>query len=64
MEIKILKTASLTEALLGMRIGETALAPQGYKPQTVRKTCAQLKRKGFIFTTSTLAGDQTVTRLK
>ena len=64
MDIKILKTATLSDALSDMKIGETAIAPVGYKPETVRKTCTDLKGKGFLFTTTMRAGVQTVTRLK
>ena len=35
MEIKTLKTASRSDALMEMKIGETAFAPVGYKPKTV-----------------------------
>ena len=64
MDIKILKTATLSEALTDMKIGETAIAPVGYKPKTVVKTCSELKEKGFLFNTSMRGGMQTVTRLK
>lgn len=64
MEIKTLKTASLSDALVGMSIGETAIAPAGYRIETVRKTCSELKEKGYLFTTATRAGMQIVTRLK
>ncbi|MDE6792493.1 MAG: hypothetical protein K2J48_05370 [Muribaculaceae bacterium] len=64
MEIKTLRTATLSDALSDMKIGETAIAPVGYKPETVRKTCTDLKVKGFLFTTTMRAGVQTITRLK
>lgn len=64
MEIKTLKTATLSDALTGMKIGETAIAPTGYKPKTVIKTCSELKEKGYLFATNNRAGVQTVTRLK
>ncbi|MBD5195183.1 MAG: hypothetical protein HDS84_01150 [Bacteroidales bacterium] len=64
MEIKTLKTATLSEALTGMKIGETAIAPVGYKPKTVIKTCSELREKGFLFNTSMRGGKQTITRLK
>lgn len=64
MDIKTLKTATLSDALTDMKIGETAIAPNGYKPETVRKTCTDLKGKGYLFTTTMRAGVQTVTRLK
>lgn len=64
MDIKILKTATLSDALSDMKIGETALAPIGYKPETVRKACSELKAKGLLFVTNMRTGKQTVTRLK
>lgn len=64
MDIKILKTATLSDALTDMKVGETAIAPTGYKPETVRKTCTDLKDKGFLFTTTMRTGVQTITRLK
>lgn len=64
MEIKTLKTSTLSDALTDMKIGETAIAPEGYKPETVRKTCTELKSKGYLFTTTMRAGVQTVTRLR
>ncbi len=64
MEIKTLKTASLSDALMAMKIGETAYAPKGYQPKTVRVECTRLKEKGLLFTTTMRAGVQTVTRLK
>lgn len=64
MDIKILKTATLSDALSDMKIGETALAPVGYKPETVRKACSELKAKGLLFVTNMRTGKQTVTRLK
>lgn len=64
MEIKTLKTATLSDALTDMKIGETAIAPVGYNPKTVVKTCSELKEHGYLFTTSLRAGVQTITRLK
>lgn len=64
MDLKILKTATLSDALSGMKVGETAIAPAGYKPETVRKTCTEMKDRGYLFQTSTRAGVQTITRLK
>lgn len=64
MEIKTLRTASLSDALTEMKVGETAFAPVGYKPKTVRVECNKLKEKGYLFTTSMRAGAQTVTRLQ
>lgn len=64
MEIKKLHTASLSEALASMQVGETCLAPDGYAPVSVRKTCAEMKSKGYLFQTSCRTGGQTITRLK
>lgn len=64
MEIKTLKTASLSDALMAMKVGETAFAPVGYHPKTVRVECSKLKEKGLLFSTTMRAGAQTVTRLK
>ena len=64
MEIKTLRTATLSDALSDMKIGETAIAPVGYKPETVRKACSELKAKGLLFITNMKTGVQTVTRLK
>lgn len=44
MEIKKLKTASLADALAEMQVGESCLAPDGYAPKTVIKTCGKPKR--------------------
>ena len=64
MEIKKLKTASLADALKGMTVGETCVAPDGYQPKYVKRACCELKEKGYLFTTSTKTGVQTITRLK
>lgn len=64
MILKKLITASLVDALKGMSIGETCVAPDGYSPLSVRKTCAELKSEGYLFQTSMRIGPQTITRLK
>lgn len=67
MESKIIKkliTQSLPEALMSMSVGETCIAPDTCGVSTVRKTCTELKAKGYIFQTTTRTGVQTVTRLK
>lgn len=64
MELKKLKTASLADALKEMNVGETCIAPDGYAPATVIKTCSELKDKGYLFQTSQRAGVQIITRLK
>lgn len=64
MEIKKLKTASLADALKDMTVGETCVAPDGYQPRTVTKTCVELRAHGYMFQTSTRSGMQTITRLK
>ena len=43
MEVKRLQTASLSDALKQMTVGETRLAPEGYSHRTVIKTCCELK---------------------
>ena len=48
MKIKTLKTASLSDALMEMKIGETAFAPVGYKPKTVMVEYNKLK-KSYLF---------------
>ena len=64
MEIKRLKTASLSDALMQMSVGETRLAPEGYSHRTVIKTCCELKEKGYVFSTTTKTGEQVITRIK
>jgi len=64
MELKKLKTASLSDALAEMQIGESCLAPDGYAPKTVIKTCVEMKAKGYLFQTSQRSGVQTITRLQ
>lgn len=64
MELKRLKTASLSDALMQMLVGETRLAPVGYSNKTVIKTCCELKEKGFVFSTTTKIGEQVITRIK
>lgn len=52
---------------MGMAVGETCLAPEGYDKRGVSKTCCELKRKGYIYVTSCKTGDlneQVITRLK
>lgn len=41
MDIKTLQTASLLDALMAMKIGETAYAPKCYQPKTVRVECME-----------------------
>lgn len=50
MEIKKLKTASLADALKDMTIGETCVAPDGYQPKSVTKTCVELKEQHALLT--------------
>lgn len=64
MELKKLKTASLSDALKEMAIGESCIAPDGYSPKTVIKTCSELKGEGYLFNTSRRVGKQIITRLK
>ncbi len=62
MDIPTLHTATLSQALRSMAVGETCYAPEGYSPATIKKTCSELKTKGYIFTTSARTGRQTITR--
>lgn len=64
MELKKLKTASLTDALKDMQVGETRIAPDECTPAYVKRACSDLKENGYIFATSTKTGVQTVTRLQ
>lgn len=64
MAIKKLKTQSLPEALMAMKIGETCISPDECSPAYVKKACTELKARGYQFRTSTKSGIQTVTRLK
>lgn len=64
MKLRKLTTASLTDALKSMKIGETCIAPDGYSVGTVRKTCAELKAHNYLFVTSQRSGDQTITRFR
>lgn len=64
MELKKLITASLSDALMQMSVGESRLAPDGYAPKTVIKTCCELKDKGYIFVTTQKTGEQVITRIK
>ena len=64
MAFKKLQTASLSDALKNMSIGETCISPDGYSPKTVIKTCSELKDDGFLFNTTQKEGMQFITRLK
>ena len=64
MELKKLKTQSLTDALTDMKVGETCIAPDECSASYVKRACSELKEKGYVFTTSTKTGVQTITRLK
>lgn len=63
-KIRLLKTATLSDALREMKVGETALPPEGYSAGTLMKTCCELKEEGYRFRTSRSEGRQTVTRLQ
>lgn len=62
--MKKLITQSLSDALKGMSVGETRISPDECTPAYVKKACSELKKKGYLFSTSTKGGTQTVTRLK
>lgn len=64
MAFKKLQTASLSDALKSMSVGETCISPDGYSPKTVIKTCCELKDCGFLFNTTQKEGQQFITRLK
>lgn len=64
MQLKKLKTQSLADALMAMSIGETCIAPDECSASYVKRACSELKDKGYVFTTSTKTGVQTITRLK
>lgn len=64
MELKKLKTSSLADALKEMKVGETCISPDDCTPAYVKSACTELKAQGYLFTTSTRIGVQTVTRLK
>lgn len=64
MELKKLIVQSLPEALRRMSLGETCVAPGELKPAYLRKTCSELKEKGYVFLTSMKSGELTVTRIK
>ncbi len=64
MEIKKLKTGTLADALAEMQVGDVRIAPDGYSPKTVIKTCVKMKEKGYLFQTTQRSGAQTITRLK
>ena len=64
MALKKLKTQTLPDALTSMNVGETCIAPDECSPAYVKRACSELKEKGYLFTTSTKAGVQTITRLK
>ncbi len=65
MRIRKLKTTSLEDALKGMRLGEVCYAPDGYSVDSVKGVCCNLKKQGYLFTTTTAAaGGQVIIRQK
>ncbi|MDE5653603.1 MAG: hypothetical protein K2I48_09110 [Muribaculaceae bacterium] len=64
MELKKLITRSLPDALRGMEVGQTCIAPDECTTSYVKRACTELKDEGYLFTTSTRSGVQTVTRLR
>lgn len=62
--MKKIKTLSLFDALKEMTVGETCLAPDECTYAYVKRACTELKKHGFIFTTSKRTGVLTITRLK
>lgn len=63
-ELKKLQTATLAEALMQMSVGETCIAPDGYAPKSVIRTCAELKSQGYIYQTTQRTGQQLITRIQ
>lgn len=59
-----LHTASLSDALRNMDVGETCIAPDGHTDGYIRRACAGMASEGYIFQTSTRTGEMTITRLK
>lgn len=62
--LKKLQCASLSDALAAMEVGETCIAPDGYSPKTVIKTCVEMKVKGYIYQTTQRTGQQLITRIQ
>ncbi len=60
--LRRLVTLTLAEALAGMEVGESAIAPEGYSYGYVRKVCSELKRDGYLFSTSKKPSGLIVTR--
>lgn len=63
-ELKKLQTATLSDALREMRVGETCIAPDGYSAKTIKSSCARLKADGFIYQTTQRTGQQLITRIQ
>lgn len=59
-----IKASTLTSALRAMEVGQTQFAPKGRSRSTIKRTCTLLAKEGYVFTTSTRLGEQTITRLK
>lgn len=55
---------TLKQSLTSMNVGESCLAPHGYKPNYVRKFMRDLKKDGYLFTSTTKTGKFIITRLK
>lgn len=64
MELRKLVAQSLFDAIKGMHVGETCIAPDQCTPQYVRRVCSELKEQGYIYATTSKTGVQTITRLK
>ena len=65
MQIKKLATVSLIDALKGMKVGETCVAPDGYKPRAIIATCSNLRNiSSMIFRTYMVDGVQHITRIQ
>ena len=65
MEMKKLITVSLVDALKGMKVGETCVAPDGYKPRAIIATCSTLGNiSSMKFRTYIVDGVQHITRIQ
>lgn len=59
-----LTTISLEDALKGIAVGQTCMAPDGYNRTTIKVKCSDLKTQGYEYATFIRNGVQYVTRLK
>lgn len=63
--LKAQKRPTLHDALVGMEVGKTCLAPSDFELEALKRACSRIKRKeGLVFIISTKTGEITITRLK